>query len=260
MKITPINLNRRSAMLGLAATGSGLLAGSAVADRGMLQSGRTTACHAGGVATSDITKRVALLSDFSGESMCRMTPDSVEGPYFICTDTMSQRLITEDRDGTPLTIALRVVDASCMPIAGAVVDVWQCDARGNYSGHNVDPDNPGRGGRNRREPDLPSRFLRGVLATDVDGVAEFDAIYPGYYGGRAIHTHFKVHVGQQVFLTSQAVYPEDWNAKIMAQKLYSDGRLTKRVSNATDRFAANMFTVHTRGDHLLATQTLAVPA
>ena len=41
----------------------------------------------------------------------------------------------------------------------------------------------------------PETFLRGVMLTDTDGVAEFTTIYPGWYVSRDIHIHMKVHVG-----------------------------------------------------------------
>ena len=40
---------------------------------------------------------------------------------------------------------------------------------------------------------LNSTFLRGVQATDSDGVAQFDTIFPGHYTGRATHIHITTH-------------------------------------------------------------------
>jgi protocatechuate 3,4-dioxygenase beta subunit len=164
-----------------------------------------------------------------------------------------------------MTLALRVVDQTCTPIAGAIVDAWGCDAEGWYSGHNVNPDvplnlsGPARGAT--RVPDMPERFLRGVLATDADGIAEFDMIYPGYYIGRAIHTHYKVHIGEQVFLTSQALYPEDFNEKVMGMAPYNAPRDHARVLNADDNPIigdAGLITVVERGERLLSLITLTV--
>ncbi len=60
-----------------------------------------------------------------------------------------------------MTLAIRVVDRECAPVPGAIVDVWQCDARGNYSGHAVDPDNPPRLSRDGpRKPNVPTRSPR----------------------------------------------------------------------------------------------------
>ncbi len=108
---------------------------------------------------------------------------------------------------------------------------------------------------------MPERFLRVVLATDADGIAEFDMIYPGFYIGRAIHTHYKVHIGEQVFLTAQALYPEDFNEKIMAMAPYNTPREHARVLNAEDNPIigdADLFTVVERGGQLLSLITLTV--
>jgi protocatechuate 3,4-dioxygenase beta subunit len=48
-----------------------------------------------------------------------------------------------------------------------------------------------------------TRFLRGVQVTNQDGVAEFGTIYPGWYAGRTIHIHLKVHLGGSVGHTYQ---------------------------------------------------------
>ena len=196
----------------------------------MISIDRTTVCDYRGVEVSDTTGRIATIGDFDRAGSCELSRGLVEGPYFICTDTLNARKISEGLPGTPTMLALRVTDQTCFPVSGAIVDVWQCDARGNYSGHSVDPDVPERGRRGqRREPDAPTRFLRGVLATDIEGFVEFDAIYPGFYHRRAIHTQFKVHMGNTPYLTSQALYPEDWNEKILASPIYSDGRRRDRV-------------------------------
>jgi protocatechuate 3,4-dioxygenase beta subunit len=86
--------------------------------------------------------------------------------------------------GTPLALSLtvsRVGASSCTPMAGAQVDIWQCDADGIYSDV-VDPRFNTRG----------QKFLRGHQLTDASGVAKFTTIYPGWYQGRTVHIHFKV--------------------------------------------------------------------
>ena len=253
---------RRDLLVGLGATGLGLASGRVLAnDRPMISTGRNTVCDNSGVMVSDMSDRIATVSDFAGSATCRLSRGTTEGPYFICTGTMNARNIAEDLEGVPMTLAIRVVDQTCTPIASAIVDAWHCDARGNYSGHAVNPDSPARVSRGMpRVPDIGSRFLRGVLATDAEGIAEFDAIYPGYYGRRAIHTHYKVHIGNAVYLTSQALYPEDWNERIVANPLYSEGRRGKRPLNANDWISRNgdQFTVSERGGRLLATINLSV--
>ena len=254
---------RRDVLIGLGAAAIGVAGGPALArDRPTISAGRDTACDNAGVLVSDPSGRIATAADFASAGSCTLSRGTVEGPYFICADTTNARDIAEGLDGTPTTLAIRVVDRGCAPVPGAIVDVWQCDARGNYSGHAVDPDDPPRISRDGpRKPDAPTRFLRGVLAADEEGIVEFDAIYPGYYHSRAIHTHYKVHVGDTAYLTGQAMYPEAWNEKIVANPLYGEGRGAERVVNADDFIArtAGLFTVAERGGRLLATINLSVP-
>ena len=254
---------RRGMLTGLAAVGVGTAAVPGLAaDRPMISGGRITECENSGVAASEMSGRIATPADFARAGRCELSRDTVEGPYFICTDTMNARNIAQGVMGTPMTLSLRVTDHACGPVPGAIVDVWQCDARGNYSGHAVNPDSPNlaRQRGRRCEPDVPTRFLRGVLAADADGVAEFDAIYPGFYGERAVHTHYRVHVGNTAYLTSQALYPEEWNDRIFNDPLYSEGRGARRVLNADDSFgrSGGLFTVLERGGHLLATVSLSI--
>lgn len=236
-----LSLSRRAALRTLAASGAALAATPARAvERATLATaapGVIGACANANVATSAVAGRLARVEDFSAEAACQVAPEAVEGPYFVCDDVVSARDIAGDRDGMPMTLAIRVLDRSCAPVPGAIVDVWQCDARGNYSGHDVDPDNLVVDRRllaYGREPDLPSRFLRGVLATDADGIVEFDMIYPGYYDKRAVHTHYKVHLGNRPYATGQALYPEEINERVFRTAPYDAPRGAARVANADD--------------------------
>ena len=117
-----------------------------------------------------------------------------EGPYYISGEKL-RRDITDGKPGTRLDLALKVVDAStCRPIRGATVDIWHCDAGGVYSGF-------GEGASNRT-------FMRGRQKTDALGVARFKTIYPGWYPGRTVHIHVKVHVRGNVVHTGQLFFSD----------------------------------------------------
>ena len=91
-------------------------------------------------------------------------------------------------------LALRVREADgCTPIENAIVDIWHCDAGGVYSGFD-----DGEG----------ERFLRGAQATNEDGIARFTTIYPGFYQGRTVHIHAKVHLDRQTVLTTQLYFDD----------------------------------------------------
>ena len=128
----------------------------------------------------------------SGAITCVLAPELTEGPYYLPNERI-RRDITEGKPGTPLRLRLAVVDAStCKPIRGAAVDIWHADASGVYSGV------AGNSGT----------FLRGVQKTDRTGLAVFDTIYPGWYQGRAVHIHVKVHLGGNVIHTGQLFFPD----------------------------------------------------
>ena len=125
----------------------------------------------------------------SGAISCVLTPELTEGPYYVPGEKV-RRNITEGKPGAPLDLRLTVVDAStCKPIRSAVVDIWHADALGVYSG--AVANDPG------------TNFMRGIQKTDSAGLARFQSVYPGWYQGRAVHIHVKVHLGGTVVHTGQ---------------------------------------------------------
>ena len=66
---------------------------------------------------------------------CVLTPRQTEGPFYFDPKQI-RRNITEGRPGTPLQVALQVVEAgTCRPIQDALVDIWHADVIGVYSGY-----------------------------------------------------------------------------------------------------------------------------
>ena len=158
-------------------------------------------------------------SSFAG---CVVRPQQTEGPYFV--DEMLRRsdIRSEPADGAvkpgaPLDLTIRVsrlaADA-CVPVAGAVVDIWQCDHAGVYSGV-VDPqfDTTGK------------QYLRGFQVTDADGAARFTTIYPGWYPGRTVHIHFKIRSAPDASpgyeFTSQLYFDDAVTDEVFASEPYS---------------------------------------
>ncbi len=99
-----------------------------------------------------------------------------------------------------------MIDAeTCKPVRNAAVDIWQCSALGIYSGYedmgNGDtiptgpPPTGGPGGPGgHQEPTDDERYLRGTWRTDRHGYVTFRSVFPGWYRGRCVHIHVKVHV------------------------------------------------------------------
>ncbi|RAL58769.1 hypothetical protein DID88_009183 [Monilinia fructigena] len=79
--------------------------------------------------------------------------------------------VTEGQAGVPLHLEVQYIDiTTCEPVPEVYVDIWNCNATGVYAGINV-TGNVADGGWN-------STFLRGIQATDSDGVVTFDTIFP----------------------------------------------------------------------------------
>ncbi|MFD5861062.1 intradiol ring-cleavage dioxygenase [Streptomyces chartreusis] len=160
----------------------------------------------------------ASASGSASESCYKLTSETTEGPYYIDADKL-RKDITEDQEGIPLTLRLKVIDAeTCKPIRNAAVDIWHCNALGVYSGYedmgsggggggtppsgeptgeppSGEPSGgPGGGGGVHQEPTDDERYLRGTWRTDRNGTVEFKTVFPGWYQGRCVHIHTKVHV------------------------------------------------------------------
>jgi protocatechuate 3,4-dioxygenase beta subunit len=45
-------------------------------------------------------------------------------------------------------------------------------------------------------------YLRGTQVTNAERVVEFVTIYPGWYSGRTVHIHCKVHLDTTTLLTT----------------------------------------------------------
>ena len=193
----------------------------------------TLSCDNAAVPVSQRSTRLATIADFGSTQQCTMLKDSVEGPFYFCTNPGSAD-IARGQPGVPLVIALRAVNAAtCQPIADAVIDIWHSDAKGLYSGQNMAVDEAIKSA-NHAPPVNDDRHCRGALRTDSDGIAEFRSVYPGFYVERAIHIHFKVHIGNRAFLTNQALLPEPDNAAVLALAPYNVPRKGKRITNAQE--------------------------
>src|SRR5581483_4437646 len=124
---------------------------------------------------------------------CVARPALTEGPYFVDerlnrSDIRTDPTTNTVKAGVPLRLKFnvnRVSGSDCAPLAGALVDIWHCDALGSYS----DITN-GAGQANTSG----QKCLRGYQVTDSNGSAEFTTIYPGYYTGRTVHIHFKIRL------------------------------------------------------------------
>jgi protocatechuate 3,4-dioxygenase beta subunit len=116
-----------------------------------------------------------------------VTPSQTEGPYFTPNSPERTSLMEPGLSGTPITISGYVLAPSCEPVAGALLDFWQADDRGQY-------DNLGY-------------RLRGHQFTDEAGAYFLESIVPGLYPGRTRHFHVKVQAPNRPILTTQLYFP-----------------------------------------------------
>ena len=158
-------------------------------------------------------------SEEASAPTCVAKPQQTEGPYFVDErlDRSDIRVDPTDssiKEGVPLALAFNVSqldsESSCTPLAGAVVDVWHCDALGQYSDV---------------ESNVGRQFLRGYQVTDEDGSAQFQTIYPGWYRGRAVHIHYKIRTDpdseQGYEFTSQLYFDDALTDEVYSQEPYA---------------------------------------
>jgi protocatechuate 3,4-dioxygenase beta subunit len=115
------------------------------------------------------------------------TEAQTEGPYYTPNTPRRSNLVSGGVRGTPLLLTGDVVDRSCRPVRGALLDFWQADDAGRY-------DNEGY-------------RLRGHQFADGRGRFALRTIVPGLYPGRTRHIHVKVQRPHGRILTTQLYFP-----------------------------------------------------
>jgi uncharacterized protein (TIGR03437 family) len=165
------------------------------------------------------------------------SPAMTEGPYWIEEKLFRSDIRTDPatgvaRPGVPLNLSINVQNA-CAPLAGALIDIWHCDASGLYSDEAAF--NPGGG--TGTVSTAGQKFLRGYQITDDAGQVKFLTIYPGWYSGRTIHIHVRVRTysGATVLdnFTTQLFFDDTISNAVLSQAPYT--RSTSRdTTNARD--------------------------
>lgn len=219
-------LTRREAIMVMGAASASLLAGCSTGQSASEANGQTPAAAKGQTAT------VAAATPPG----CIVRPEETAGPYYVDeklnrSDIRSDPTDRSIKPGTPLELTFNVTkmtQTGCIPLAGAVVDVWHCDALGVYSDvrdQNGYFDTKGK------------KFLRGYQVTDAAGHATFKTIYPGWYEGRTVHIHFTIRSSPGAAsgheFTSQVYFNDSDNDRILSEQPYKSKGLRKS-NNASD--------------------------
>ena len=157
---------------------------------------------------------------------CVLTPELTEGPYYVSGEKL-RRDITEGKAGTPLLLNLKVINARH-------VQGRQERDRGDLALRRRAASTPATW------PATPgTNFLRGGQKTNANGIAQIKTIYPGFYNGRAVHIHVKVHVKGNVVHTGQLFFPAAITQAVYARAPYSSHGATPDTSNAQDSIYRN---------------------
>lgn len=112
-----------------------------------------------------------------------------EGPFYTRNTPQRANLVEPGMGGTRMTLSGFVLTTDCRPVAGALLDFWQADDRGQY-------DNSGF-------------RLRGHQFADAQGRYALETIQPALYTGRTRHIHVKVQAPGRSVLTTQLYFPNE---------------------------------------------------
>jgi len=138
-----------------------------------------------------------LLGRHAGAAGRRLTPAQTEGPFYPVAmpadsdaDLLANGALRYTR-GQAAWVEGTLTDVDGRALAGAAVEIWQCDGEGRYH-------HPGDG-------DRADRAFQGFgrATVDRDGRWRFRTMRPVAYGGRTPHIHAKVKLGSRELLTTQ---------------------------------------------------------
>ena len=137
------------------------------------------------------------------EELARIrTPRQTEGPFYpdrLPLDTDNDLLIVNDNItpavGEVTHLSGKILDARGNPLRNALVEIWQCDAKGVYL--HTDDSGPKKDQQDKNFQGF-GRFLTGS-----SGEYYFRTIKPVPYPGRTPHIHFKIKKAGKELLTTQ---------------------------------------------------------
>lgn len=156
---------------------------------------------------------VLAIPGWAFAAQCRETPHQDEGPFYMNSydrirpvphyhdDLTAMPGASGLPEGEIIHVTGQVTDKACRPLKGAMVELWQANARGRYA--HLSDSNPA--------PKDPNFLGFGEAVTDDNGMFSFKTVKPGGYPigpslARPPHIHFKVKSGLNLPLTTQMYF------------------------------------------------------
>ena len=138
-----------------------------------------------------------MLSPALARAACVATQRDGLGPFFVPNAPQQSDLCSAAGDSERLTVSGRILGGDCKPLAGAVIEIWQADVKGEYSQVS------------RERKDDPRCLLRATLKSGADGRYTFRSVLAGEYPGRPSHIHYRVSMnGYRTLVTQLYFNPE----------------------------------------------------
>ena len=131
---------------------------------------------------------------------CAPTARDSLGPFYVSGTPVVESLNRFGKPGEPMRITgnVRSGDAPYLPLAGAKVELWQVDGRGQYY-----PEGSGK----YSDYDERDIDMRGTVITDDEGAFTVMSLVPVDYGFRPPHVHYRVTAPGYATLVTQH-YPD----------------------------------------------------
>jgi hypothetical protein len=233
-------VSRRNALGMFSTVGLGALLASCTRGGDGVSSAPTTEATVetveGGTATvSPQATGTPRPESFAAAGSGTLARELTEGPYYFDVDSIRSD-IREDRRARHCVWASsfrtpRLVHRSPTPSSMSGTAMPKGPSRVRVGVPRV---RRGRGRRSRRNtgPTDHETYLRGSQVTNTEGVVEFVTTYPGWYSGRTVHIHCKVHLDTTTLLTTQLFLDDAMTAEVYVAEPYS--AVGRDVDNSYD--------------------------